>query len=137
MEISIEVDIQSNIKRVWSAWTTPEEITLWNFASNDWCCPNAEIELTEGGSFNYRMEAKDSSIGFDFEGKFTKITPEKLIQYSMDDGRNVSVTFIETESGVKVIETFESEDIHTVEQQRLGWLAILNNFKSHVERTSN
>jgi hypothetical protein len=29
--------------------------------------------VKEGGKFNYRMEAKDGSAGFDFKGMFTEV----------------------------------------------------------------
>ena len=79
------------------------------------------------------MQARDGSTGFDFEGEFTRVALHELIQYASDDGRNVKVTFDETESGVKVTEVFEAEGIHTVDEQRRGWQSILNNFKRHVE----
>lgn len=134
MEISIETLVDAPLKEVWNAWVTPESIMAWNFAIEKWCCPSAEIHLKLGGTFCYRMEAKDGSMGFDFEGVFTKVEPYKLIQYSLGDDREVSVAFIATEEGVKVVETFTAEDENTAEQQRNGWLGILNNFKAYVER---
>ena len=133
LNITVETIVNSSTELVWAAWTTPEHIVRWNFASKDWQCPKAEINLTEGGRFKYRMEAKDGSMGFDFEGTFTEIETYRQIQYLLDDGRKVSIAFEESKSGVKVVETFEAEGDHTDEQQRQGWQNILNNFKSHVE----
>ncbi len=137
MKISIETEINAPLSMVWDAWVTPEDITRWNFAVDEWCCPRAKLDLEAGGSFNYRMEAKDGSAGFDFEGEFTEIYPYKSIHYKLGDDRKVEVQFTETQSGVKVIETFEAEDENSAEQQRQGWLSILNNFKKHVESQSN
>ena len=137
MRISIETEVNAPLEMVWYAWVTPSDITLWNFATDEWCCPRAELNLEVGGSFNYRMEAKDGSAGFDFEGEFTEITPYKSIHYKLEDDRVVKVQFIETENGVRVIETFEAEHENSAEQQRQGWLSILNNFKKHVERKRN
>ncbi|MCW8128579.1 SRPBCC family protein [Microbulbifer halophilus] len=134
MKISIDTEIEAPLDRVWDAWVTPEDITKWNFAVADWCCPRAEINLEEGGHFSYRMEAKDGSVGFDFEGKFTKVSPRKSIHFKLEDDREVKVEFMETENGVRVTETFEAEDENSAEQQRQGWLSILDNFKKHVER---
>ena len=72
-------------------------------------------------------------MGFDFEGTFTKINPRQLIEYVMDDRRTVTIDFKETNRGVRVIETFDPEDIHAAEQQRQGWQNILDQFKRHVE----
>jgi uncharacterized protein YndB with AHSA1/START domain len=133
MNISIEVMVNAPLSTVWRAWTSPTDITHWNFASDDWCCPSADIELTVGGTFTYRMEAKDGSMGFDFTGEFTAIEPSSAIEFILEDGRTVTVRFIESATGTQVIETFDAENIHTGEEQRQGWLSILNNFKKHAE----
>jgi uncharacterized protein YndB with AHSA1/START domain len=80
------------------------------------------------------MEAKDGSMGFDFEGTYTKIVPQKLIEYSFG-GRTAKVEFADGPNGVNVRVTFEAEVTHSEEQQRDGWQAILNNFGRHVERS--
>ncbi len=137
MKISIETEVNASPTAVWDAWVTPEDITRWNFAVEEWCCPKAEINLEVGGKFNYRMEANDGSMGFDFEGTFTKITPNECIHYKLEDDRVVTIEFTETADGVKVIETFETEDENSADQQEQGWQSILNNFKKHVESERN
>jgi uncharacterized protein YndB with AHSA1/START domain len=137
MKISIETEVNASLDTVWSAWVTPENITEWNFATEEWCCPRAEIELKVGGKFNYRMEAKDGSMGFDFDGRFTKVTPNDSIHFELEDNRVVTVQFVETSNGVRVIEAFDAEDENSAEQQKQGWQCILNNFKKHVESKSN
>ncbi len=133
MKISIETVVIAPLEKVWQAWITPEDIQKWNFATNEWCCPSAEIDLKVGGRFKYRMEAKDGSMGFDFEGSFTSISSNESLIYELNDKRFVTIKFSETEDGVQVTETFEAEDENSVEQQRQGWLCILENFKKHVE----
>lgn len=137
MEISIEITVNASIEQVWSAWITPDDIKKWNSASDDWHCPDAKIDFQIGGTFNYRMEAKDRSMGFDFEGTFTSINVPQSIEYALDDDRKVRITFSETEQGIRVVETFEAEDELSAEQQRKGWQSILNSFKKHVESTGN
>lgn len=137
MKITIETEVEAPLSDVWDAWVTPDDITSWNFAIGDWCCPSAEIDLAVGGKFNYRMEAKDGSIGFNYEGEFISIHPHRTIHYKLDNNREVKVEFIKTESGTKVIETFDAENENSVEQQRQGWLGILNNFKQYVEAKSS
>lgn len=137
MQIVIETTVNASLDQVWAAWVTPADITQWNFATDEWCCPTAKIDLVVGGSFNYRMEAKDGSFGFDFEGKFTSITPRASIEYTLGDDRIVKIVFEQTAAGVRVVETFDAEDEHSAEQQRQGWQCILDNFKKHVEQRSN
>jgi len=133
MKITVETEIAAPLKEVWDAWVTPDHITKWNFAIDEWCCPRAEIDLRAGGRFNYRMEAKDGSVGFDFEGVFTKVSAQQSLHFELGDDRIVTIEFMQTPNGTHVAETFEAEDENSAEQQKQGWQRILNNFKRHVE----
>jgi uncharacterized protein YndB with AHSA1/START domain len=132
MKISVETTVAAPIEQVWRAYTTPEDIKQWNAASNDWHTTAATVDLRVGGAFSSRMEAKDGSMGFDFAGTYTKIVKHKLLEYSFGD-RAAQVEFSAKPKGVGVRVTFDSEPTHSVEQQREGWQAILNNFARHVE----
>ncbi|HWM41096.1 MAG TPA: SRPBCC family protein [Burkholderiales bacterium] len=136
MKITVETLVKSDLNKVWGAWNNPADIQHWNAASDDWHTPQAAVDLREGGKFVSRMEAKDRSAGFDFEGTYTRIAPRKLIEYRMTDGREVTVEFAERAGGVLVKETFDAETVHSAELQRQGWQAILNNFAQHVEKTA-
>lgn len=131
--ISVETNIKVPVEKLWEQWTNPEDITQWNHASDDWHTPIAENHLNVGGKFLYRMEAKDGSMGFDFGGTYDKIVPNELIEYTMSDGRKVKVLFSAANDETKVIETFETENTHSVEMQRAGWQSILDNFKKYTE----
>lgn len=133
MNITIETTVNAPVERVWAAWNDPQAIEQWNAASPDWHTPRARVDLREGGSFNSRMEAKDGSAGFDFEGTYTRIEPQRLIEYMMGDRRKVRIEFIPSGNRVTVRETCDAEDTHTAEQQRQGWQAILDSFARHVE----
>ncbi len=78
------------------------------------------------------MEARDGTIGFDFEGRFTRIVEHELLEYTLDDARVVTVEFVPGDDGVTVRETFDAEKKLAAEQQRQGWQAILNRFAIHV-----
>lgn len=132
-KITVECTIKSSIDKVWNYWTTPEQIMLWNNASDDWYCPKASNNLKVGGRFLYTMAAKDGSFSFDFEGTYTEVIENKSIKYVLDDEREVSVDFIAIGDMVEIVETFEAETQNTVELQQFGWQAILNNFKKLVE----
>lgn len=132
MKITVETTVAAPIEQVWSAWTTPEDITQWNAASDDWHTPRASVDLRVGGTFSARMEARDGSAGFDFTGTYTKIEPQRLIECEFG-GRNLQVEFIPGPDGVTVRETFDAEDMHSEEEQREGWQAILDSFARHVE----
>lgn len=132
MKITVETIVTAPIEKVWIAYTAPQHITKWNFASDDWHCPNASGDLRVGGKFSSRMEAKDGSMGFDFEGVYTKIVTNKVIEYSFGD-RSAQVEFLPSGKDVLVRVTFDAENTFPIEQQRGGWQAILGNFKKHVE----
>jgi uncharacterized protein YndB with AHSA1/START domain len=133
MKITVETVVKADLGKVWRAWNTPADIQQWNAAADDWHTPRSTVDLREGGKFVARMEAKDGSAGFDFEGTYTRIDPQKLIEYRMADGRECTVEFAERASGVLVRETFEAETENTPELQRQGWQAILDSFARHVE----
>lgn len=133
MKITVETAVKAPLERVWQAWNNPEDIKRWNAASEDWHTPSSRVDLREGGKFSARMEAKDGSMGFDFEGTYTRILPRRLVEYRIGDGREVSVEFREQDGRVLVRETFEAETQNPPEMQRRGWQAILDNFARHVE----
>jgi uncharacterized protein YndB with AHSA1/START domain len=133
MKITVETRVNADLDAVWRAWNSPEDIKRWNAASDDWHTTASAVDLREGGKFSARMEAKDGSEGFDFEGSFTRVVPKELIEYTMADGRKVAVQFSKSGRGIVVKETFDAESENAPELQRQGWQAILDNFKSHVE----
>lgn len=131
--ITIETTVNCDIDKIWKYFTEAHHIKNWYNASPDWHTPIAENDLQFGGEFNYRMEAKDGSFGFNFTGSFTLVDVNKTINYTMDDGRKASINFIENENGVTIIETFDAEEENTYELQQMGWQAILNNFKNYTQ----
>ncbi len=132
-KIRIEAMVAAPPAKVWDFWTSPDHVTKWNAASDDWHSPRATNDLTVGGTFNYRMEARNKSAGFDFRGTYTIVTPRERIHFVMGDGRHVDVRFVPEGDGVRVVEEFETETTNSAELQRTGWQAILDNFKRHVE----
>jgi uncharacterized protein YndB with AHSA1/START domain len=133
MKITIETVVKAKLDKVWDAWNNPEDIKQWNSAQEDWHTTRSTVDLREGGKFLSRMEAKDGSVGFDFEGVYTRVEPRKAIAYRMSDGREVTVEFVERADGVLVEETFDAETENPPDLQRTGWQAILDNFGRYVE----
>ena len=130
--ITVKTTIKSDLEKVWEYWTTPDHITQWNFATPEWHCPSAKNDLREGGTFSWRMGAKDGSMGFDYAGKYIKIEKPTLIKKELGDRRRVEITFTTKNGGVEVVETFEPDE-NDPELQKQGWQAILDNFKQYVE----
>jgi uncharacterized protein YndB with AHSA1/START domain len=133
--ITIRVDVKSPVEEVWFCWTTPKEIMKWNFASDDWHTTSVVNDLTVGGKFSSRMEAKDGSMGFDFWGTYDGIIYPKHIAYTLGDERKVKIDFISLSDRTEIIESFEAENENTLELQQKGWQSILDNFKKYVENS--
>lgn len=134
MKITVETTVNSDLQKAWDYYTQVDHVLKWNMASEDWHCPSASNNLQVGGIFNYRMEAKDGSAGFDFSGEYTKVEEKKLIEYKLGDEREVSVSFEEIGDQVKVTVVFDAETENTPERQKFGWQSILDNYKNCVEQ---
>lgn len=134
-KITVRTTINGPVERIWKLWTTPEDIIHWNNASEDWHTPKATNDLRVGGKFTSRMEAKDGSEGFDFEGIYDEVALHRKISYTIGDGRKVSVIFSAVNGGTEIIETFETENENPIEMQRGGWQAILDNFKKYASES--
>ncbi len=132
MKIIVSTIVPAPIHEVWRSYTTPGDIKQWNAASPDWHTTAATVDLRPGGKFSSRMEAKDGSFGFDFEGEYTRVISHRLIEYAFGD-RMAVVEFTEGIQGVTVTVSFDSEPTHSEEQQRTGWQAILDSFARHVK----
>lgn len=131
--ITVQTTVDAPIETVWECWTVPSHVTQWNHASDDWHSPIGTNDLREGGTFSYRMEAKDKSAGFDFGGTYTKVVDKRQIDFTMTDGRTVHITFEQKDGKTRIAETFDPESENPPEMQRQGWQAILDNFKKHAE----
>jgi uncharacterized protein YndB with AHSA1/START domain len=131
--ITVQALVAAPLAEVWRAYTTPADIMQWNAASDDWHTTAARVDLRAGGAFSSRMEARDGSFGFDFEGTYTQVIPHERIAYTFGE-RTATVTFTESPAGVTVAVTFEPETTHPRDMQREGWQAILNRFAAHCAR---
>lgn len=140
--ITVETTVVGPIEKIWDYWSKPEHVLQWNNASDDWHTPSATNDLRKGGSFDYLMAAKDGSFAFDFSVVYDEVKKYELIIYTIGDvppngssgwGRKVKIDFINQGSTCKIVESFEAEEVHSLELQQIGWQNILNNFKRYTE----
>lgn len=131
--ITVRVKIIAPLHIVWDYWADPEHIVNWNAASDSWHTVRAANDLQAGGWFSSRMEAKDGSVGFDFEGRYDEVILHEKITYTLADGRKVKVIFENADNGTQLTEIFEPEHQNAQDMQRQGWQAILDKFKYYVE----
>lgn len=132
-KIKVATMVDAPMKTVWETWNDPKHILKWNQASEDWHTTEAKNDLRNGGKFLSRMEAKDGSVGFDFEGIYDEIIEHKKISYTMPDKRQVEIRFSEADGKVKIEEWFDAEDENPVEMQKAGWQAIMDSYTHYTE----
>lgn len=131
-QIIVTATVNAPAPKVWDYYTNPTHIVHWNFADPSWHCPSATNDMTIGGTYKARMEARDGSFGFDFEAVYDSIVEGKEFTYSFG-GRSSTVTFDDLGEETKVTVAFDPEDQNPIEMQQAGWQAILNNFKAYTE----
>src|ERR671912_451718 len=113
--ITVETIVNAPIEKAWKYFSEPAHITKWAFASDDWHAPYADNDLRKDGKFKTTMAAKDGSFSFDFEGVYTNVQANKLIEYTIADGRKVKIIFSGNGNETKVTETFEAESENPIE----------------------
>ncbi|GGC40156.1 activator of HSP90 ATPase [Parapedobacter defluvii] len=131
--ITVEATANAPVADVWKAWNTPGDIMKWNTPDPSWHTPSSENDLRVGGKFKNRMEAKDGSFGFDFEGIYDKVELHKEITYTMPNGRTATTLFTSQDGNTYIETTFDAETENDPEFQKQGWQAILDNFVNYVE----
>lgn len=131
--ITVESVVDAPIDVAWNRYTAPEHVMRWNLASDDWHCPSASSDLRTGGKFTSRMEAKDGSFGFDFEGTYTMVVENQRIEYGFGD-RAAVVEFLPQGGKVLVRVSFDPENEYPLDQQKSGWQSILDNYARHASR---
>ena len=133
--ITIKITILKPVHKVWDYFYNTKHIVKWNFPTTNWHCPKALSDFREWGRFDYRLEYKDKSFGYNFAGIIDEIEVLKHVKSHLDDGRKVEVYFNKIdENTTEIIETFEPEIQNGREMQRVGWYAILDRFHKYVEK---
>lgn len=132
-KIKVQATINAKADKVWDYYTNPKHIIHWNFADPSWQCPSAVNDMRIGGTYKARMEAKDGSFSFDFEAIYTQLEIGESFTYSLE-GRSVEVAFHTVGDQTSVVIIFDAEEENSLEMQKSGWQAILNNFKHYTEK---
>ncbi len=132
-KITVQTEVYAPVEKVWELFNAPEHIVKWGSTSDDWHTVRADNDLRVGGEYSYRMEARDGSAGFDLTATYTEVVSQEFIAYTMVDGRKVEIAFRNDEGKTHITQTFDAENENTIDKQRGGWQAILDNFKSYVE----
>ena len=134
--ITVATEINAPIEKVWEIWNNPDDILLWNVASDEWHNLKVENDLRPGGKFLFAMALKDGSLNFDFEGVYDEVKTNGLISYTLGDGRQTTITFTK-DSPVKLTEAFDADRSMAIDMQRDFCQAVLISFKKYAESKSS
>jgi len=131
--ISVQTIINAPIDEVWKLWTSPDHIVKWNAPDGNWHTSYAENDLKVDGKFKFTMISKEQNSGFDFEGIYTKVQKNKVIEYKLEDNRTASVYFEAYDNTVQITEMFEPQKQDSESIQKAWCQAVIDNFKHYVE----
>lgn len=135
MKIDIEATVAAPLADVWRAFNDPDDIVRWD-GTSEWRVARASNDLTVGGLLSLRLERVDGGAGSDFAATYTRVEPERLIEWRDADGRSVRVEFVETARGVAVRQSFDADPARPEGPQRAEWQAVLDRLALHVESTA-
>ncbi|MEQ9426559.1 MAG: hypothetical protein RJQ09_19205 [Cyclobacteriaceae bacterium] len=58
---------------------------------------SCQNDLRENGQFNWRMEIRDGSVGYDFTRTYREVIINELITYTKSNGRKAEIRFTQIE----------------------------------------
>ncbi len=131
--ITVAETVAGDPNTVWKLYTSDDHIVHWHYATDTWHTPRAVSDLQPGGRFVYRMESRDGSAGFDFDGVFDTVEKPRRLRYTLSDGRRADVRFDADGGRVRVTVAFEPDGETDRAMQEAGWQAILTNFRKYAE----
>jgi uncharacterized protein YndB with AHSA1/START domain len=131
--IIVEITVNASAEEVWKLWTTPADIMIWNNPAKDWYNELVEVDLKNGGEFLFKMRSKNGNEGFDYCGRYDKVTTNELIELTTTDGRKTINQFVRRGHETTITETFEADANTPIDLQREFCQSVLNNFKNYAE----
>lgn len=131
--LEAKVKVKGSKEKVWELWTKEEFVKIWNVPFQDWHCPKVINDVRTGGTFDFRMEKKDGSEGFNYKGSYTLVIPFDRIELLQVNGRKSTVHFTEQDGDTTVIEQFEPEENTELRLQQEFCQSVLDKFKAFAE----
>ncbi len=83
----------------------------------------------------FKVNARKVEVGFEDNNVVSEKAPRQSATATPQEG-NLNEN-LQMGNSTKVTITFDAEEMNSIERQEQGWQAILNNFKTFVERKSN
>ena len=117
--------------RVFAAWTVPELLMQW-WGPGPVTCPQAEVDLREGGGYRLANLELDGSITW-ISGQFERVQPPEELIYTWnvsilpDEATRVRVQFLTHGTGTEILLTHERFAAEPVRDMHLmGWNACID-----------
>ncbi len=85
------------------------------------------------GNFRRGWKPKIKVSDLIFGELYDVVKENEYIEYTLGDERKVKIIFTGDGNETQVTETFEAENTNSLEMQKSGWQAILDNFKKYTE----
>ena len=124
--LSLTRVIRAPREKVFAAWTEPELLTQW-WGPGPVTCPEADIDLREGGAYRLANREADGSITW-ISGRFERVRPPEELVYTWSvsivpgEPTLVRVTFLPHPDGTElrlIHERFAAEAVR--DMHRHGW----------------
>jgi uncharacterized protein YndB with AHSA1/START domain len=133
--LSISRVIRAPREKVFAAWTEPEALKRW-WGPGPVSCPEAHVDLREGGAYRLANLMVDGSITW-ISGRFELVrVPEELVytwNVSTVPGEPtlVRVLFLPHPDGTELVLTHERFALETVRDMHLqGWGACIDKLEA-------
>jgi uncharacterized protein YndB with AHSA1/START domain len=131
--------IRAPREKVFAAWTEPEALRQW-WGPGEVTCPEAHVDLREGGAYRLANREKDGSITW-IEGTFERVrAPEELVytwSVSIVAGGPtlVRVMFLPHAEGTELVLTHERFAVEAVRDMHLqGWNGCIDKLEALFAR---
>lgn len=140
-ELTINRVIRAPPERVFSAWTLPELLTQW-WGPGSVSCPEAYVDLREGGDYRLANLERDGSIVW-ISGRFELVRAPEEIVYTWNvsvvpgEATLVRVKFLPHPEGTELILTHERFAVEAIRDMHFqGWGGCLDKLEAFFARDS-
>jgi uncharacterized protein YndB with AHSA1/START domain len=130
-ELTLTRVIRAPPEKVFAAWTEPELLKQW-WGPGPVTCPEAHVDLREGGAYRIANLEADGSITW-ISGQFERVrAPEELVYtWSVSivpgDPTRVRVVFLRHAEGTELVLTHERFAVEAVRDMHVsGWNGCLD-----------
>jgi uncharacterized protein YndB with AHSA1/START domain len=123
--------------RVFAAWTEPEALRKW-WGPGEVSCPEAEVDLREGGAYRIANLEQDGSITW-ISGTFERVRPPEELVYTWSvsivpgDPTLVRVMFLPHAEGTELVLTHERFAVEAVrDMHSQGWNGCIDKLERYL-----